>query len=187
LRILQLHSNFIEYKPVQKEIEEAEECEKKLYRLDDVVVLFTSVEEEDDDSVALQAIEDATRYLKKVKATRILIYPYAHLSSRLAKPSAAINVLKRMEELARGYGIEVYRAPFGWCKQFTISVKGHPLAEQSRTYYPSETKPSEVISKALKAEEKIRSYWYILKPDGEMVPIDKFNFSQYRNLEKFAK
>ena len=39
-----------------------------------------------------------------------------------------------MESYAKEKGIETYRAPFGWNKQFTISIKGHPLAEQARAY-----------------------------------------------------
>ena len=48
MRILQLHSNFIEYKPIKREVKLAEECEEKERRLEDLVVLFTCVEEGDD-------------------------------------------------------------------------------------------------------------------------------------------
>ncbi len=187
MRILQLHSDFIEYKPIEKEIEIAEDCEQKLYRFEEIVVLFTTVETGDDESVALQAVKEVKRYLEKVKVNRILIYPYAHLSSNLARPLDAIDVLKRMEEAAKNFGIETYRAPFGWCKKFTISIKGHPLAEQSRIILPSKKKSLETVSKALVAEEKIKSYWYILKPDGKLVPVEEFDFKDYGNLEKFAK
>jgi len=192
LRILQLHSNFIEYKPVEKEIEAAEECEKKVYRLEDLVVLFTSVEGGDDESVASRAIEEVKEYLDTVKANKVLIYPYAHLSSNLAKPREALKVLKEMERRAKELGIETYRAPFGWCKQFTISIKGHPLAEQSKTVLPTreavkERPTTEVISKALEAEEKIESHWFILKPDGTMIPVEEFDFSGHENLEKFTR
>ena len=42
MRILQLHSDFIEYKPIEKEIKIAEEIEKKKYRFENIVVLFTA-------------------------------------------------------------------------------------------------------------------------------------------------
>jgi hypothetical protein len=45
MRILQLHSNFITFKPVEKEIPQAEEAEKNEVRVEEVVVLFTAVEE----------------------------------------------------------------------------------------------------------------------------------------------
>ncbi|MGQ9478796.1 MAG: threonine--tRNA ligase [Thermoproteota archaeon] len=187
MRILQLHSSFIEYKPVEKEIELAEEAEKEVKRLEEVVVLFIAVEENDGEETARRAIDEVKPFLEKLKVKRILIYPYAHLSSNLAKPSEALMVIKAMEAYAREKGLEAHRAPFGWNKQFTISVKGHPLAEQSRSITVTRGKKAEETSEALRAEEKLVSYWYILKPDGEMVPIEKFDFRGHENLEKFAR
>jgi threonyl-tRNA synthetase len=188
MRILQLHSNYIEYKPIQKEIAIAEETDKETRRLEEIVVLFTAVEEGDDETVARKAIEEVKSFLEKLKANRILIYPYAHLSSNLAKPSEALKVVRAMEAYAKAEGIETYRAPFGWNKQFTISIKGHPLAEQSRVILPAkEEKEAEKVSEALKAEEKLESFWYILQPDGKMIPVEEFDFREYENLEKFAK
>jgi len=187
MRILQLHSNFIEYKPIQKEIAMAEEAEKKTVRLEEIVVLFTAVEEGDDVTVAKKAIDEVLAFLEKLKVNRILIYPYAHLSSNLAKPAEALKVVKAMESYAKEKGVETYRGPFGWNKQFTISIKGHPLAEQSRVILPAEIKKEEKVSEAVKAEEKLESFWYILQPDGKMVPVEEFNFKGHENLEKFAK
>jgi len=189
MRMLQLHSNFIEYKPVQKEIAMAEEAEKKEVRLEEIVVLFTAVEEGDNETAAQKAIDEVRAFLGKLKVNKILIYPYAHLSSNLSKPAEALKVVKAMEAYAKEKGIETYRAPFGWNKQFTISIKGHPLAEQSRTILPSEEKEKkeEKVSEAIKAEEKMQSFWHILLPDGKMVPVEDFNFKGHENLEKFAR
>jgi threonyl-tRNA synthetase len=190
MRILQLHSNFIVYKPVEKEISTAEEAEKKENRVEEVVVLFTAVEEGDNAALAQKAIDDTRAFLGKQKINRILIYPFAHLSSNLSKPSEALKLIKEMEEYAKAKGIETYRAPFGWNKQFTISIKGHPLAEQSRFYAPvtaeAEPKKEEGVSEAVKAEEKLKSFWHILQPDGKLVPIKDFKFREHGNLEKFA-
>ena len=174
MRILQLHSNFIEYKPIQKEIAMAEEAEKKPVRLEDIVVLFTAVEEGDDTTVAKKAIDQVQAFLEKLKVNRILIYPYAHLSSNLAKPAEALRIVKIMEAHAKEKEIETYRAPFGWNKQFTISIKGHPLAEQSRAILPTEIKKEEKVSEAVKAEEKLESFWYILQPNGKMMSVEEF-------------
>jgi len=187
LRILQLHSNFIEYKPIEKEVALAEECEIKERRLEELVVLFTTVEDDDDEAVARRAVEEIRSSLEKLKVNRILIYPYAHLSGNLAKPAAALGVVKAMEEHAKEIGIETYRTPFGWCKQFSISVKGHPLAEQFRLISPREAKEEEVVSEALKVEEKLKSSWFILQPDGKMVPAVEFDFAEHEMLEKFAR
>ena len=183
--MLQLHANFIEYRPVEKEIASAEECEERLHRLEELVVLFTCVEKGDTIETGRKAIADIKEFLDKIKSQRILIYPYAHLSSDLASPSEALRILKEMESYANSLGIETYRAPFGWCKEFTISIKGHPLAEQFRSVL-AEEKREEVVSKALEAEEKIKSFWYIIEPDGRLIPVEEYDFSGHENLKKFA-
>jgi threonyl-tRNA synthetase len=199
MRILQLHSNFITYKPVEKEIPQAEEAEKTENRIEEVVVLFTAVEEGDSPALAQKAINDARAFLGKLKVNKILIYPFAHLSSNLSKPSEAFTVIKAMEDFAKQKGIETYRAPFGWTKQFTISIKGHPLAEQARAYTPEAAPPEakaegvcepkkeeEPVSAALKAEDTMKSYWHILQTDGSLVPVEEFKFKGHINLQKFS-
>jgi threonyl-tRNA synthetase len=49
-----------------------------------------------------------------------------------------------------------------------------------------EEKKMEIVSEALKAEEKLRSYWYILDTDGKLWDFDEFDFSGYDNLRKFS-
>lgn len=191
MRILQLHSDYIVYKPVEKEISIAEEAEKKENRIEEVVVLFVAIEEGDNPTLVQKAIDDTRAFLGKQKTNRVLIYPFAHLSNVLSKPSEALKLIKDMETYAKQKGIETHRAPFGWNKQFTISIKGHPLAEQSRFYAPiadkEESKKEDQVSQAVKAEEKLKSFWHILQPDGKLVPIADFNFKGHENLQKFAK
>ena len=196
MRILQLHSDFIVFKPVKKEIAIAEEAEKKENRVEEVVVLFTAIEEGDNAATAEKAIADVQAFLRNLKVNRILIYPFAHLSSKLSKPSEALKLIKDMEAYAKQKGIETYRAPFGWNKQFTISIKGHPLAEMSRSYASVAAvakaeeevkKEEEPVSAALKAEGKLQSFWHILQPDGELVPIEQFKFKGQTNLQKFSQ
>ncbi len=182
-----MHSNFIEYTPIKKEVAMAEEAQKKPNRLDDIVVLFTCVEKGDNQTVAKQAINEVKDSLQKLKTEKILIYPYAHLSSDLAKPSTALNILKTMEKYSKEAGIQTYRSPFGWNKQFTLSIKGHPLAEQLRIISPVEEKEEEKVSEAVKAEETLKSTWFIMEPNGKMTPVEKFNFKGHEMLEKFAK
>ncbi len=198
MRILQLHSNFIVFKPVEKEINIAEEAEKTEKRFEEVVVLFTAIEEGDTSAMAQKAINDVRAFLGKLKVNRILIYPFAHLSSNLSQPSEALKIIKAMEAYAKEKGIETYRAPFGWNKQFIISIKGHPLAEQARNYAlsPAETeaqapcegkKEEETVSAALKAEDTMKSYWHILQTDGSLVPVEEFKFKGHTNLQKFSQ
>lgn len=65
MRILQLHSNYITYEPVKKEIDTAEETGKEERRIDEVVVLFTAVEEGDNENVSFHAIKEVKDFLKK--------------------------------------------------------------------------------------------------------------------------
>ena len=151
MRILQLHSDHIEYEPVKKEIPSAEDAEKKTSRFEDIVVLFTCVEAGDNETIARQVMDETKEFLKNLKVNRVLLYPYAHLSGNLAKPSVALDVMKAMEKYSNELGIETFRAPFGWCKRFTIAVKGHPLAEQSREI------SSDVDSAGVKKGVKVKS------------------------------
>ncbi len=134
MKILQMHVDFIEYKPIQKEIAAAEESSQNAVREEELVVLFTAVEEGDDAELSAKAISEAKAFLAKLGTKRIMIYPFAHLSQNLAKPAAALPVLLKMEEEAKKAGLQVMRAPFGWNKALQLKVKGHPLAEMSRSY-----------------------------------------------------
>jgi threonyl-tRNA synthetase len=134
MRILENHADFIEYEPLSKAVKDAEECERVKKKYENVLVVFTSIEENDDESIVREAVVKIIEDMKRVKADRILIYPYAHLTPNLAKPEKAKELLKKMELFAKEQGVETHRAPFGWYKTFTLSCKGHPLAELSRSF-----------------------------------------------------
>ena len=189
MRILQLHCDNIEYTPTKKEIQSAEDIENpQTQRLEELVVVFVAIEDGDDFSVAQNAISQIKVSMEKIRCKKLLLYPYAHLSSNLAKPSIAIKLLKEMEDGASE--LEVSHSPFGWTKSYKIQVKGHPLAESSKvvTKDSAIAKPDEELtSDALKGESKIRSFWKILSPDGTMTNIGDFNFAKYPKLEILAK
>jgi threonyl-tRNA synthetase len=164
--------------------EDVEESAKK-GRLEEALCAFIAVEkfdEDDPDAVIAEGAKQIADVAGQVKASRIMIYPYAHLSPNLSSPATAIKILKGMAETLSG-DYEVMRAPFGWYKSFTISCKGHPLSELSRSIKLGE---GEVVSQALKSEAKAVSYWKVLDLNGNLVDIDKFNFEGHDNLQKFA-
>ncbi|TLX95279.1 MAG: threonine--tRNA ligase [Thaumarchaeota archaeon] len=183
MRILQLHCDYIEFTPVKKEIKSAEEIDPQSKRFEEVVVAFIAVEDGDNSDIAKKAMTEISDSMKKIGCNKLLLYPYAHLSSKLASPSIALSILKEME--AKPDGLEIFRAPFGWTKSYKIQVKGHPLAENSKTITTGEDKES--TSDALKAESKIQSFWHIMTPDGKMHDVGKFDFSKHENLEVLAK
>ena len=194
MRLLQLHSDFIEYEPIEKEIRDAEEiASKSKVKLEELVVAFVAVESGDDESVAKAAVDEIKKYLDTVKSSRLLVYPYAHLSSDLAPPSVAIGIIKSVETFAKGSIDQVHRAPFGWTKSFNIKVKGHPLAENAKEILKQAEHEhaghshGEKESSALKAEEKLQSFWYILSPGGQMTPMGEYKFKkQDQNLQVLA-
>ena len=188
MRILQLHCDSIEYTPTKKEIKSAEDIEsQQTTRLEELVVAFVAIEDGDDSSVAQNAINQIKNSMEKIGCKKLLLYPYAHLSSDLAKPSTAIMLLKEMEDGASE--LEVSHSPFGWTKSYKIQVKGHPLAESSKvvTKDSVDSKNEEITSEALKGESKIRSYWKIMSPDGSLTNIGDFDFNNHKKLEILAK
>ena len=192
MRILQLHCDYIEYTPTKKEISSAEDITNpQTQRLEELVVAFVAIEDGDDSLVAENAISQITASMNKIGCKKLLLYPYAHLSSNLARPSTAITLLKEMESAATTSNLVVSHSPFGWTKSYNIKVKGHPLAESFKVVTKDTTtitKPNkELTSDALKGESKIRSFWKILSPDGTLTNIGEFNFSNYPKLEILAK
>ncbi len=180
MKLLLIHADYIEYE-IKKKTKFAENFEEKGARIDEALVAFVSVEKGDNEDVALKAIEEIRDVAEKVGAERIVIYPYAHLSSDLADPEKAVDILKFLEK-GLSESFEVHRSPFGWYKSFKISCKGHPLSELSR-----EIKGEDIeVTQALKDEEKAKSYWFILTPEKELVEVDEFDFTNYPNLQKFV-
>ena len=189
MRILQLHCDSIEYTPTKKEIRSAEDIDDpQTVRLEELVVVFVAIEDGDDSSVAQNAITQIKNSVEKIGCKKLLLYPYAHLSSNLAKPSVAISLLAEMESGASDLD-EVSHSPFGWTKSYKLQVKGHPLAESSKvvTKDSVDSADAELTSDALKGESKIRSYWKILSPDGTMTNIADFDFKDHKKLEILAK
>jgi threonyl-tRNA synthetase len=187
MRLLQLHSDFIEYEPIEKEIKSAEEIvSKQKVRFEDLVVVFIAVESGDDESVAKEAAVEIKKYMETVKCGRLLVYPYAHLSSDLAAPDVAAGVVKAVERFAKESIGEVHRSPFGWTKSFNIKVKGHPLAENAKeiskqagdVHLHEHAHDEGKESTALKNEEKLKSTWYILQPGGVLTPVAEYKFKK---------
>jgi len=184
MRILTIHSDFIEFQPLSKAIKNPEPVELEKKRVEECLVVFTSVEEGDTKEVLEDAKREIVNIANQVKVKKIVIYPFVHLSSKPAKPDIALSYLKEMEKIE---GFEVIRAPFGWYKEFNIKCKGHPLAELSRVFEPKiKGEEKEVVSESLKKESKLMSKFYIMTVDGELIDAEKFDYTGYENLKKFV-
>jgi len=180
MKLLLIHSDFIEYEVKEKAIPHPEEVKTTKDRLDEALTVFIAVEKVDEKS-PIQAVEEAVREIIKtaeqLKVKNIMLYPYAHLSSNLASAKAGKDILVLLEQEVKKQKFTVKRSPFGWYKAFTISCKGHPLSELSREIIPGEEK------KVVEKQREIISQWCILTPNGELIDADKFNFSGHDELK----
>ena len=160
MKILLIHSDFIEYEAKKQAIKDAEKAEKGPVRVKEALVVFSSVEKADEaspDEIIGNAVKEILDVQRQVKAASIVIYPFVHLSSTPSSPSAALHVLKGIESKLKEGNLDVKRAPFGWYKGFDLRCKGHPLAELSReiTAKGGAAKPGKPAPPAPAAEEEI--------------------------------
>ncbi len=142
MKLLLVHSDFIEYKATKKALKSAPElAEAEMAgRMDECLCAFVSVEKADEDGLASAVAKAAAEVVKvadQVKTKRVMLYPYAHLSNSLASPATAMQALPALKA-ALPKDFEVKQSPFGWYKAFSISCKGHPLSELSRHVLPDE-------------------------------------------------
>ncbi|MBD3312384.1 threonine--tRNA ligase [archaeon] len=154
MKILAIHSDYIKFTPTKKALKSAEMVKKEESEMKDCLVVFTSVEKSDEGNVKgiiKKLVSEVKKQAEQVKADKVVLYPYAHLSDDLSKPSVAAEVLEAAEKkLKKDY--KVLRAPFGWYKKFEISCKGHPLAEASRSFTIEEK--GEVVEKEITSKER---------------------------------
>jgi len=144
MKILLLHVDYIQFKPLKKAIKsigELSEKEKEGKRIDEALAVLMAVEKGDTDKkkIVAKLVDNVKDVAKQVKAEKIVLYPYAHLSSNLASPDYAVEVMDEAEkELKKEFSVT--RAPFGYYKEFELKVKGHPLSELSRSIVLEEGK-----------------------------------------------
>jgi threonyl-tRNA synthetase len=168
MRTLLIHADNFEYhlKEKTKMAEDWSEDQKSA-SFREVLVVFVTVEKRDTDvnAIARQAADDIAEVAGSVKAERVVIYPYAHLSSNLADPSQAIEVLKALTSRISEKGIEVHRSAFGWYKSFDIKCKGHPLSELSREIVASQEDKRAAMGEGT---------YSVMTPDGKLKGVEHY-------------
>ncbi len=194
MRILAVHSDYIEVKPMKKAVKDAEELKsKEKERYEEVLVVFTAVEkgDEETDISSARLVDEVAKIAEQVKTKNILLYPLVHLTSKPSAPNIAKSVLAKSEKLLNKKGYKTSHSPFGWYKGYTLKCKGHPLSELSREFHGPgslDVKPSEVeeVSKSLRAENVLKTKFYIMDLGGKLHDVDKFDYKGHENLKKFA-
>ena len=89
MKLLLIHSDYIEYEVKDKAIKNPEEIKTKTDRFEDALTAFTAVEKIDEKSphqAVSQAVSEIEKTASQLKAKNIMLYPYAHLSSNLSSP-----------------------------------------------------------------------------------------------------
>jgi len=179
MRVLFLHSDYLEYEVKEKALRSAGDLrpDQRQGRTDEALVCFLTAEQRDEADplgTALAAGRNIEEVAAQVRTKRIVLYPYAHLSSSLAAPEPALAIFAALEKDLIARGLEVHASPFGYYKSFAIRVKGHPLSELSREIVaeaPTAQPRKDDVSEAVKAESKLRSEWAVLDVDGELHPL----------------
>ncbi|HEY7863598.1 MAG TPA: threonine--tRNA ligase, partial [Thermoanaerobaculia bacterium] len=197
MRILMIHAAEFSFRVTEEtsvaaaagEVSEAEKSGSSA----DSLVCFLSVEKKDEDApgkVVAAAVRRILEHYRRVQAETLWLYPYAHLSSDLASPRMARRILDQMRDAAAAAaGVKsLMRAPFGYYKAFEIKAKGHPLSELALTVTGAESDAAEADadageSKAIAAEKKLRSRFFVMTPEGEQIPHEDFDFRKHPVLK----
>ena len=138
MRFISFHCEYFKYLTTKKSrskiLEELNEDNKK-GTLENVIVLFISVDKKDenDKTILSKTIIEIEKITKQLKVSNIFILSFAHLFGELSAPEFGFETLKNLESLLEKEGYIVLRAPFGWFNEFELKSKGHPLSRISRT------------------------------------------------------
>jgi threonyl-tRNA synthetase len=160
MKLLSLHCDYIKVQPKKKALKDIGPLDsKEEVKIEgDPLCIFIAVEKSDEaslDNAVSWLVENIKDLKKKVGAEKIVLYPYAHLSSQLSSPSFASDVLENTEKKLKK---EVaYRAPFGYYKSFELKCKGHPLSELTRRI------GSEDILSQIETKEELIDYKNLLR------------------------
>jgi threonyl-tRNA synthetase len=134
MKILTLHCDYIKYKAIKKALKNVEDIEKELVEVPEPLVVFVAVEKEDSEKEVDNVVESVEKTAKELNATKIVVYPYAHLSSNLSNPEKGAEYLELISVKLKKKKLEVSKAPFGYYKEFELKVKGHPMSELSKEF-----------------------------------------------------
>ena len=173
MRLLLIHADRFDYETREKAVKEPEPLDDlhKRGSLQDGLVVFSTVEKNDEadpDKITSNAASSIEEVLGWLKTKKVMVYPYAHLSTSLASREPAISILKSLESKLAEKGYEVTRSPFGWYKSFSIAAKGHPLSELSRTI-TVETKSRQVAA-------PVKTEYAIMDLEGNLHSPEDFKF-----------
>ena len=138
MKVLFIHADKFGYETKSKAVPDPENLteDQKKFSERETLTVFCTIEKEDEKNprqVIFNALEEIKKVAEQLKVDKIVLYPYAHLSSSLAGRDVALQILTSLQEYLKREKYKVHRSPFGWYKSFKLECKGHPLSELSRT------------------------------------------------------
>ena len=155
MKTLFLHCDYIKFAGLKKAIKSIDEIapEQNMEgEAQDCLVVLTAIEKGDNEGLISQLVDEVGKVTENLKTKKVVLYPYAHLSSNLGSPKLAIDLLDKAKVALEG-NFEVLTAPFGYYKTFEFKVKGHPMSELSREFVATGDEEAEA---ELTAEERSR-------------------------------
>jgi len=137
MRFLSFHCEYFKYmatKRSRSKVYEELTDDNKEYKLENAIVLFISVERQDEDKPDFiqNSIREIEKIINQLKVSNIVILSFAHLFGQLSSPEFGLQSLKKLTYLLRKKGFTVIRPPFGWFNELEMKAKGHPLSRISR-------------------------------------------------------
>jgi len=187
MRTLGIHTNYIRITSTEPAMKAAEEITEHSYAYEgDCMVVYIGVEKDDERAPNIVAAKLAADTLKRadtLKANKVIVYPYVHLTQDPSNPRTALAVLKKTEELLAGK-LDVFRAPFGWYKGFEISAKGHPLSEWSGVFTADEEEVKAEEKKTEKAPREKFSQFIAVDLEGNTYEITPELYAKCKIFDK---
>jgi hypothetical protein len=137
MRLLMLHVDHFACRVTEKGrspvVEPADPPETAVGEALVVLAAAEKGDETDTARVAARAADEVAGQAARVRATTVVLHPFAHLFADLAPPAAAVEILKGAEARLAARGLTVLRTPFGWFNTLELRAKGHPLSRVART------------------------------------------------------
>ncbi len=140
MKLLFIHCDYFSYSTTKrtKLAEDIPNGCKSCGFKDTLVVFLTAekIDEEDPQKVVVKGVEEIVDVSRKLGVKSIVLFPFVHLSDNISSADKALQIIGEIYNELKPLGFAVDKAPFGWEKVFSLTSKGHPLAELSRTIRP---------------------------------------------------
>ena len=137
MRFLSFHCEYFKYnvkKKSRSKIVEPKDENNKAGDLENVIVLFISIEKQDEEngSYLSHAISEIEKITTQLKVSNVALVPFAHLFGELSDQEFGLHALKALQEQLDSLGYTTLRPPYGWFNELELKAKGHPLSRISR-------------------------------------------------------